>query len=61
MEIEQDITKRSTVELIADFTIFEQQIDMLTIKHEEIRKELIRRFPMIEDNEEFKSKIKAKK
>lgn len=43
----EELEKKSTVELIADLTIFEQQ--------KKIRKELIRRFPMIEDNEEFKS------
>ena len=54
--MEEDITKMSLVELITRLTKIDQKIDLLTIEYELLRKELIRRYPMFEEQEEFKRK-----
>lgn len=53
----EDITKKSLVDLITELSITDQKIELLMVRYELLRLELIRRFPMFEEREEFKKKI----
>lgn len=65
--MEEDITKKSLVDIIKEMTFLEEQIGLKQIKHEKeiqkmilyyerLRLEVIRRFPFVEKEEEFKKK-----
>ena len=65
--MEEDITKKPLVEIITEMTRLEQEIGLKQIKNEKelalmelryerLRLEVVRRFPIIEQNEEFKKK-----
>ncbi len=51
-----DITKVPTVDLIKEMTKLDQDIELLMLKYEKVRLELVRRFPSVEETEEFKPK-----
>lgn len=52
------IEETSTVDLINEMSRLDQQIDLLLLKYERVRLELIKRFPSVENDEEFKKKEK---
>lgn len=55
--IEEDLSKTPTVELITRMTYLNQEIDYKLLKLEKIRVELVRRFPQVENSPEFQKKI----
>ena len=66
--MEEDITKKPLVEIITEMTRLEQEIGLKQIKHEKelalmelryerLRLEVVRRFPIVEKEEEFKKKV----
>ena len=67
--MQEDITKKPTAEIIKEMTFLEQEIGLKQIKHEKeialmelryekLRLEVVRRFPIVEKEEEFKKKVK---
>lgn len=63
--MEEDITKKPLVEIITEMTRLEQEIGLKQIKNEKelalmelryerLRLEVVRRFPIVEQKEEFK-------
>lgn len=60
MNNEEDITKVPLPALITEITFLEQDIDMKIMKYEKLKKELIRRFPVIEQEDVFKTKTLVK-
>ena len=54
----KDITKTPLVEIMKEMTRLDNEISLLMLKHEKLRLEVIRRFPNLEINEEFKRKDK---
>lgn len=56
--MEEDITKTPTVDLIKEYTKIDQEINLLLLRHEKIRLEIVKRFPIVEKEEEFKKKVK---
>lgn len=54
----EDLTKTPTVDLIKEMTRLDYDIDLMLLQHEKIRGELVRRFPPLEQHEEFKPKTK---
>ena len=54
-----DITKTSTVDIIKEMTRLDHEIDLLMLKHEKLRLEMIRRFPYLEKDDLFKQKKKT--
>ena len=58
--MEDDIRKKSTASIIHDITLLDRQIDLLILKHEKMRLELIRRFPKLKEDENFQSKTRRK-
>ena len=63
--MEEDITKKPLVEIFQEMSYLEQEIGLKQIKYEKemeklilhyekLRLEVIRRFPILEDKEEFK-------
>lgn len=56
--MQKDITKTPTVDLIKEYTKIDQEIDLLLLRHEKIRLEIVKRFPIVEKEEEFKKKVK---
>ena len=58
--MEDDIRKKSTASIIHDITLLDRQIDLLILKHEKMRLELIRRFPKLQEDENFQSKTRRK-
>lgn len=66
--MEEDITKKPLVEIITEMTRLEQEIGLKQIKdskelaimelrYERLRLEVVRRFPIVEKEEEFKKKV----
>lgn len=66
--MEEDITKKPLVEIITEMTRLEQEIGLKQIKNEKelalmelryerLRLEVVRRYPMVEKEEEFKKKV----
>lgn len=66
--MEEDITKKPLVEIITEMTRLEQEIGLKQIKNEKelasmelryerLRLEVVRRFPIVEKEEEFKKKV----
>lgn len=58
-DLKEDITKQPVQVLMIELTNLEKQIDLLSLKHEKIRLELIRRYQILETSEEFKPKQKT--
>ena len=58
--MQEDITKEPTVNIIKEMTHLENQINIQILKYEKLKAEIIRRFPMIEECDELKLKIKTK-
>ena len=56
--MQEDITKEPTVNIIKEMTHLENQINIQILKYEKLKAEIIRRFPMIEECDELKLKIK---
>ena len=67
--MEEDITKKPLVEIITEMTRLEQEIGLKQIKNEKelalmelryerLRLEVVRRFPIVEKEEEFKPRQK---
>lgn len=59
-DLKEDIPKKTTVELITEMTNLDKQIDLLSLKYERIRLELIKRYQFLEETEEFKPKQKIR-
>lgn len=68
--MEEDITKKPLVEIITEMTRLEQEIGLkqiknekelalMELKYERLRLEVVRRFPQLENSEEFKPKQKT--
>lgn len=66
--MEEDITKKPLVEIITEMTRLEQEIGLkkiknekelalMELKYERLRLEVVRRFPIVEKEEEFKKKV----
>lgn len=66
--MEEDITKKPLVEIFKEMSYLEQEIGLKQIKHEKemeklilyyerLRLEVIKRYPPLENNEEFKKKV----
>ena len=67
--MEEDISNKSLTDIIKEMTLLEQDIGLKQIKHnreialmelkyERLRLEVIKRFPQLENNEEFKPRQK---
>lgn len=56
MKENEDLTKKSVNQLMIEMAQLDKQIDLLCLKHEKIRLELIRRYKVLENNEDFKQK-----
>lgn len=56
-----DIEKTSTIELIKDLTYTEKKLELYMYKYELIRKELIRRIPTLENDENFEPRFMTQK
>lgn len=54
----EDLSKLTTVQLITEMTYLDQEIDMKLLRYEELRGEIIKRFPQVAEREEFKKKVK---
>ena len=53
-----DLSKKTTVELVTEYTYLEQEIDMKLFRHEQLRQEILKRYPQVEKSGEFKKKVK---
>lgn len=56
-----NVSKKTTSELFADINNLEKQIEILILKYERIRLELMKRYQVLEDTEQFKPKKVGKK
>ena len=56
-----NLEKKSHIELVKELSELEKKISLLTLQYELTRLELVSRFPMLENSDEFKSKIKSYK
>lgn len=56
MTNEEDITKVPLCDLITEITYLEQEIDIKIMRYETIKRELIKRYPVIDNEEIFKTK-----
>lgn len=54
--MEEDITKTPLVDIFKEMTKLDNEIDLLLLKREKLRLEIIRRFPNLESNDEFQKK-----
>lgn len=57
----EDLKKEPTVDIIKEMTRLDYEIDLLTLKYEKLRLEMVRRFPQLEEQEVFKQKKKRLK
>ena len=58
--MEEEISKKTTVELVTEMAYLDQEIDIKLYRYEQIRSELVRRFPQVKNAEEFKQKVRKK-
>ena len=59
--MQEDISKKSLVEIIKEMTFLEQKIQLEVMKYNLLSIEFLKRYPNFKDNEEFKEKeIKLK-
>lgn len=56
-----DIEKTSTIELIKDLTYIERKLELYMLKYNLIRAELLRRMPMLENDENFEPRFILKR
>ena len=56
--INDGIDTTPTCDLMLELSQLEKKIDLMIMKYELIREELIKRFPSLEESESFQSKIK---
>lgn len=56
--MEEELQKTPTAVLIKQMTLLDQEIDLKLLRYEKLRLEVIRRFPFVENSDEFKPKIK---
>ena len=56
----EEISKTSTIQLIKNMTLLDQEIDLMLLKYEKIRLELIKRYPNLKNSNEFQPKIRKK-
>lgn len=56
-----NVSKKTTSELFVDIDNLEKQIEILILKYERIRLELMKRYQVLEDTEQFKPKRVGKK
>lgn len=56
-----DIEKTSTIELIKDLTYTERKLELYMLKYNLIRAELLRRMPMLENDENFEPRFILKR
>lgn len=54
----EDLSKQPLVDIMKEMTKLDNEISLLMLKYEKLRLEVIRRFPNLEINEEFKRKDK---
>lgn len=54
----EELDKVSLVDIIKEMTKLDQEIDLKLLRYEKLRLEVIRRFPFVENSDEFKPKIK---
>lgn len=57
----EDLKKEPTVNIIKEMTKLDYQIDLLILKYEKLRLEMVSRFPQLEEQEVFKQKKKELK
>ena len=57
----KELSKMPTNELITELSRLEKEIDFKIMKYNLIINEMYKRFPMLEEQEEFKPKILSKK
>ena len=57
----KELSKTPTNELITELSRLEREIDFKIMKYNLILNEMYKRFPMLEEQEEFKPKILSKK
>lgn len=56
-----DYSKTPLVELITQMEYLEREIDIKLLMYEEMRKEVVKRFPPLEEEEVFKEKTLVRK
>lgn len=56
--MEDDIQKTPLVDLITEISRLDQQIDLLILKYEKLRLEVVRRYPMVDNTDGFVKKIR---
>ena len=54
-----NIPRKKTIELMTEFNSIDRQIDILLLKREKIRLELVKRYQVLEETEDFKPKQKT--
>ena len=57
----EDLKKKPLNEIIPEMTRLEQEIDLMVLRYEKLRLEVIRRFPHLENEAVFKQKVKEMK
>lgn len=55
----EDITKASTIELIKDLTLIERKLELYLFKYDLIRAELIKRVPTLENDDNFQPRFSS--
>lgn len=53
-----ELKTKPTTEIIKEMNELDQQIDLMILEYEKLRLEIIKRYPGLENSEEFKQKKK---
>lgn len=53
----KDLTKLSTLNIIANMTTLEQQIHLIIVDYNKMAQEMVRRMPKLQESNEFKPKV----
>ena len=56
--MEKELDKKPLVELITEMSKLDKEIDILMLKYEKLRLEVVKRYPFVENDEVFKQKNK---
>lgn len=56
--IDEDLSKMPLVELIKGLTLLDQQIGLTVLRYNKLRDEIIKRYPLLEEDEAFRLKDK---
>lgn len=56
--MEKELSEKSTKDLITEMTYLDRDIDEKLFRYEQIRLELVKRYPQVADKEEFQKKVK---